>query len=67
MKYTFTNDEIERMVYILRNLVAQQVLDGWNPDLGPVGPAGFSTPQIGNPYGFDDVDLLNNILDQRAT
>ena len=64
MKYTFTNDEIDRMLYILRNLVAQQVLDGWNPDHGP---AGFTVPPIGNPYGFDDVDLLNNILDQRAT
>ena len=64
MKYTFTNDEMNRILYILRNLVAQQVLDGWNPDLGT---AGFTRAPIGNPYGFDDVVLLNNILDQRAT
>ena len=57
MKYTFTNDEMNRMLYILRNLIAQQILQEWND---PV-------PPIDNPYGFDDVDLLNNILDQRAT
>ena len=57
MKYTFTNDEMNRMLYILRNLIAQQILLEWND---PV-------PPIDNPYGFNDVDLLNNILDQRAT
>ena len=64
MKYTFTNDEMNRMLYILRNLVAQEVLQEWNPDHIP---AGFTVPPIDNPYGFNDVDLLNNILDQRAT
>jgi hypothetical protein len=63
MKYTFTNDEMNRMMYILRNLVAQQVLDGWNHD----GLGGITVPPIDNPYGFNDVDLLNKILDQRAT
>ena len=58
MKYTFTNDEINRLLYILRNLIAQQILQEWNPH-NAVSP-------IDNPYGFNDAELLDSILNQRT-
>ena len=63
MKYTFTNNEMDRMLYILRNVIAQPILQEWNPDHIP---AGFTVPSIDNPDGFNDQDLLDSILAQRT-
>ena len=58
MKYTLTNDEVNRLLYILRNLIAQQILQEWNPHIEEhVSP-------IDNPYGFNDAELLDSIWTQ---